>query len=99
QRGRVARLVGPDARLAAFGGDCARGVAENMADGEGAAAETRNVTLDQELLARLRGPLEGAFGRDQGRALRPLAAARVVVRDAGRDEQPVARLVAPAEVG
>src|SRR5215211_4637883 len=99
QRARIARLLRPDAGFAALGRDLARGVAEHMADGEGASAKPRDVTFDDKSLARLRGALEGAFGGHQRRALRPLPAARVVVRDAGRDEQPVARLVAPAEVG
>ena len=39
QRARVAVLAGPDARLLALGGDLARGVAEDVAYGERAAAK------------------------------------------------------------
>ena len=84
QRARIACLLRPDAGFAALGRDLARLVAEDVGDGEGAAAEPRDVAFDDKFLAGLRGALEGAFGGDQRRALRPLPAARVVVRDAGR---------------
>src|SRR6185503_16879613 len=47
----------------------------------------------------LRGALEGALGRDQRRALLPLAARDVVAAHAGLEEQPVGRLVEPFEIG
>src|SRR5258707_631667 len=75
ERARVAFLLGPDAGLAAFSSDRARCVAQDVADGEGAAAEAGNVALDHKLLAGLRGALEGAFGSNQRRALLPLPTA------------------------
>src|SRR5687767_6647900 len=57
QRARITCLLRPDARLAAFGGDGAGGIAKDVADGEGAAAEARDVTLDDEFLTGLRRAL------------------------------------------
>src|ERR1700731_2690134 len=70
-----------------------------MADGEGAAAEPRDVAFDNQLLAMLGGATEGALGLHQRRAFLPLAAAHVVALQPGRQEQPIGRLVAPAEIG
>ena len=92
-------LPGPDPRLRALGRDLARFVAEDMADDEGTAAPLLDLGFDHQLLALLRGALEGALGRDQRRALLPLPAAQVVALQAGGEEQPVGRLVAPAEIG
>jgi len=99
QRSGVAVLACPDARLRAFGGDLASGVAENVADGEGAAAELRDLAFDDECLAGLRGALEGAFRMDQRRALFPLPARDVVALQARGQEQAIGRLIEPAEIG
>src|SRR5262249_58319954 len=86
------------AGLLALCHDLARGIAKEVIDGEGTAPEPRDMAFDHELLAVLRGALKGALGRDHGRAFLPLAAARVISRDAGLQEQAIGRLVAPAKV-
>src|SRR5436190_15885815 len=69
QRARVALLARPDAGFRALGRDLARGVAEDVADGEGTAAKSRDAAFDRQCLAGLRGTAEGTFGGDQRRAL------------------------------
>src|SRR5262249_8563527 len=95
----IAVLAPPDARLRALRQDCARDVAEDVTDGEGAAAKASHVAFDDELLAMLRGAAERAFSGNQRRALLPLAGAGVFSCNAGPGEQAVGGLVAPAEVG
>src|SRR5438045_6456166 len=99
QRAGVALFLSPDARLGAFRGDLAGRTEEDVADDEGAAAELLDMAFHRELIAMLRGAPERALGGDQRRAFLPLSAAHIVAPQPGGEEQPVGRLVEPAEIG